>query len=337
MSTSFFRYLMKEGKLSIILPTPLFETEIFKELEKVFLTGNPHKIFHFFDRISANLDQYVSTEQAFNLITNLKKFLSDNNIFLSQDDKKIIKFLSSKKYMPIDDFIAMIGPLYFIGDVINSLKNTKIDDEIIKVSLYMYLFILCYEIVLYQTDRRLYAFLRWGKMNKQEKQLIDRYREKIRGYLNIRRTGYMAHASADIINSVLCIFCDMPEENSSIFGKRSDPRLLRNKLSHINMFYDRGTKKICAGRNNYTMEEFNRQFFQIINFLIEWMYAILGCDIFEQNDSSALRKKILDNLRNMIRDVCKLMKKTGRSGEMQKILNSIVIEFRKSEKLSENR
>ena len=163
MSESFFKYLLEEGKLSIILPTSLFETQIIKDLESAFLTENPHKIIRFLKSISDNLEQYVSTEQAFDLIMNLKKFLSDNNISLSEDDIKIIKFLSSKTVLPFNDFIEMIGPLHFIGELIDSLKKIHNLDEIIKITIYMYLFILCYEIVLYQTDRRLYFFLESSK------------------------------------------------------------------------------------------------------------------------------------------------------------------------------
>ncbi|MEM4620119.1 MAG: hypothetical protein QW607_07880, partial [Desulfurococcaceae archaeon] len=114
--------------------------------------------------------------------------------------------------------------------------------------------------------------------------------------MKINRKEYNDHATAGEICNVLKNL-GLKTENS-IFGEKSEARILRNKVSHANIFYDKYEDKIIIANNKYDLEEFERFFKRIILFLLTFLKRL-----FNINDFSNFENIFLEKYRKVLREL----------------------------------
>jgi len=148
--------------------------------------------------------------------------------------------------------------------------------------LLLWCFVNLYELVLANVDRRLSVYLKNNNHYKDP---------DVERFLRINRDEYKDHATAELINKVLCKILNLKEENDSIFGKSSKPKLIRNKISHSNLFYDSEKNEIVLlNSQEYSIEDFLKEYYRLFNFLMEWSIYGLGGKFDDKMMVSSFRK-----------------------------------------------
>ena len=261
------QYLL--DKEEIVLPTFCLKQNMIKELESILREGKPLLVSKFFKRVNENFEDYISRDEINKLFDNINK-LSNNEKFqqkISEDDKKIIEFLSKNQNLNSSDYLKILGQEYFIIQVVEELEKTDNLPNILKIPLIMWLFLNLYELILFVVDRRLFEYLK----NTDKKDDKD-----IKRFLKINRKN-KDHAMPENINKILTKILDLKEENNSIFVRISKAKLIRNKIAHANLFYDSEKNKLVSSNfEEYQAEDFLKGYYTLVNFLIEWNKAELG-------------------------------------------------------------
>ena len=315
-------YLLKKGYIK--LPTKIFQQQYIVELNKALSTGNPIIFSKFLEKSAEKVDEYLDMKNIENLIEMLKNIehnIGSQKYSISPDDEKILKFLVSISRVPAEDFLEIAGPLYFITEVLNDIeKNKKILPESILMSTLLWIFVNTYELILHIVDRKLYRYLKSNKKHDNNR--------SVKYFLKIKRKG-KNHATAGTINKVLHVIIGIPQENDSIFGSGSGkPKLLRNKISHSNIFYDSGSKKIVVlDGTEYEMSEFIEQYYQIFIFLLKWIELSIGYDILQ------LSITLKYEFKKVFKSYAKTFLKIERSGELKRRFYEIVIEWKREAEL----
>jgi len=277
------QYLL--DKEEIVLPIVCLKQKMILELEDTLRKGRPFFVSEFFKNVNENFDDYISTDGINKLFDKINE-LSNNEKFqqkLSEDDKKIIEFLIKNTNLNNLDCLQIIGQEFFSIRVAEELEKIDNLPNILKMALLMWCFVNLYELTLVNVDRRLLVYLK--KNNKNEDNDIKRF-------LSINRKDYKDHATAELINKVFCKILGLREENTSIFGKSSKPKLIRNKISHSNLFYDSEKNKIVLlNSQEYSIEDFLKEYYALFNFLIEWVKTGLGGKFDD--------KMLIDSLKKM--------------------------------------
>jgi len=126
------------------------------------------------------------------------------------------------------------------------------------------------------------------------------------------------HGTAGQLNVVLSLILEGSENNTSIIGSNSECKIIRNKISHSNIFYDsdKNTIKVSGGQE-YTIEEFANEFGKIFGFLVRWM--TLGFILSN--------KTLPDNLDYDRKDIHKIVR--GIRREAMKQLRYLAKQFQK--------
>jgi hypothetical protein len=268
----------------IALPMALLKQKMILEAENALNSTDPLIVSHFFKNVSKNLDGYVSSEDIIKLTKKLKE-LSMNEKFkqkISEDDKRIIKFLVENTSLTNLDIIEIMGQEYFTIQVAEELEETKDLPNTIKMALFLWCFVNIYEIILINVDRRLFAYIKNNNIKESN---------NIKRFLDIDRKEHKDHATAGLINKVFCEILDLKEENNSIFGKDSKPKLIRNKISHSNIFYDTEENKIkLSNGEEYSIEDFLNEYYALFNFLMEWINIGLGKELDDKIIFNTLKK-----------------------------------------------
>ena len=264
-------------KEEIVLPTVILCQKMILELEEALRKEKLLYVSKFFKKVYENFDEYINIEgvdKLFELIEKTSKEIN-SQYQVSKDDKKIIEFLVNKTKIKNIDVLEIVGQQYFTFQVAKELeKNIDNLSNILKITLFMWCFVNTYELVLHNVDRRLLFYLENYKTKDRN----------IKRFLKIKRDEYKDHATVDLINKVFCTLLRIKEENNSIFGKTSKPRLIRNKISHSNIFYDSGKNKIILlGGQEYDIKDFLEEYYKIFNFLVTWINEALG-DGFNKED-----------------------------------------------------
>lgn len=311
-------------KIGIILPTELLNSKALEKIEKALLSGHPSIIAKCFESISSNIDRYIPDKDSlFKFLLDAKNYFIDTygRLQISEDDKKMIEFLINNSSLECIDFIEMSGPMYFIAQTFDSIRKSKDLDEIILISIYMFLFVLLFELTIYHIDRRLYFYIK-EKRNDQKKE------SAIKTFLEVDRKDFMSHATADKLNKVISHLLRIDEYNDTILGKTSKPKIFRNKISHFNIIYDSSSKEIIVGRERYSTADFIRNFYYLFEFNIAWIEKSVGLEIIEDN-LEEIKQKVLESLKQLYKDVAKIFRKYSRSGELTRRLNSFLITLKK--------
>jgi hypothetical protein len=255
----------------IVLPTICLKQKMILELECILRKGNPTLLSNFFKKVNKNFDNYISVKNIKKLFKKIKE-LSRNENFqkkISEDDKKIIEFLFKNTNINILDVLQIIGQGYFTLQVAEELEKTDNLSNILKMALLLWCFVNIYELILVNVDRRLLLYLKNNHYDKDPN--IERFLNKV------NREHYKDHATADLINKVFCKILNLKEENTSIFGQSSKSKLIRNKISHSNLFYDSEKNKIVLiNSQEYSIKDFLGEYYKLFIFLVEWINRELG-------------------------------------------------------------
>ncbi len=296
------KYLIEKGELKI--PIKFFrDSKAIQELNRALNSTRAIYVAGQYQKMMVNVDQYFNTneiEAAFSMIKSVQKLSVDEglNYQLTNEDQKIIKFLSSIKEQGIIDFLEMAGPYYFYLEVTEEWqKNIKIP-ELLSVALIMWLFVNSYEFMLHQIDRKLAYYIANNNVSGKS----------INTFMNcVSRKDFKNHATAELINRVFCEILSLKEDNNSIFGKSSKPKVIRNTISHSNMYYDKLKKSIVLiSGDEFEVKEFINQFFGLFNFMISWMTL--------SSTSSPLDKnKVVDEIKEVLKALSRKMVFTERS------------------------
>jgi hypothetical protein len=261
------KYLLEKKEIKI--PLNFLKQKAITELDKALSSGRPIYVSGQFKKMHANVEEYFDKD-SIDFFLKQVKAVSDQikeekpGFKLSEDNKKILNFLSGLKSFDYEDILEMAGPYHFTLEVLSELNNSEENiPRTIKIVLFMWLFVNSYEMLLHQVDRKLNHYL--TPKTKLKGKDVD-------NFLKINRGGYRSHATAGNINKILSKILNLPEENNSIFGSKSGGKVIRNKISHTNLYYDSEKDKIIAlSGEEYTPENFIQQYYEIFYFLYEWI------------------------------------------------------------------
>jgi hypothetical protein len=243
-----------------------------------------------------------------------KKFEKEQTKILTEYDIKIIKFFVSNSKIPLEDIMEIIGPITYLSELTESIEKNKesIPDEI-KMAVYCWLFASLYETLLHQIDRRLISNIKNFQQTENTKKFIKQVDRKNGGHAE---AGKIYHALIDIL----------PSENTNcILDNKSEAKLIRNKISHLNLFYDKRTQKIVIlGGKKYTKQEFMKQYKQIFMFLFIWIKESTPNNPNGKNFKKELEKE----LKNLFINYSKFLTKINRVPELRTRLTNVVIEWK---------
>jgi len=263
------KYLIDKQELRI--PIRFLKTKGILELEKKLASGRPLYISGQFMKMLSQVDDYFNIEEIDYLCQAVLKLEKDSiekgfNSSFGQDNHKIIDFLAQDNKSNMTDFLEMAGPYSFFLEVAEEWShNIEKIPELIRVALIMWLFVNSYEILLHQVDRKILHNLNTNKNLKMTSN-INFFMK------NVSRKEFKDHATAEKINKVLCDLLKIKEDNSSIFGKTSKPKAIRNKVSHSNMYYDKESKKVVLlSGEEYDSNDFTSQYFEMFKFMATWL------------------------------------------------------------------
>ncbi len=299
-NSSLVQYLLE--KKEIVLPTILLKQKMILELEENLRKISPIPVSNFFKKVYDNFDKYIDINGA-NKIFEIINEISHNENFqqdLSIDSEKIIGFLIKETKLENVDVIEIIGQQFFMFQVLIDLeKNKDRLPNILNMVLFMWCFVNIYELLLHEIDRRLFNYFKNKKKNINN--------NPIRKFLSIKREKYKDHASADLINKVICAIINLKEDNDSIFGKTAKPKLIRNKISHFNMFYDSEKNKIVLlNGQEYDIKEFLNEFYKIFNFLFQWIKRL--------NNNNFTKEKLISDIKTCFKALSSEYLRIERSG-----------------------
>ncbi len=295
------QYILKE--FGINPHSILLKQETTHEIERVLRTEQLDELLKFIKTFCDDPEKYINVngiDHCSELIKNISENVEFQKRKISEDDEKIINFLVENTTLELKDFLDMFGQLYFILQVTDQLEKTKNLSYVLKMSLLMWCFVNLYELILLNIDRRLRSYLQ-----KNSEKNGDNY---IKKFLEIARERPKDHATTGLINKVLCEILSLNEENNSIFGKNSKPRIIRNKIAHYNLFYDSEKNKLVSSNfEEYSVEDFLENYYLLSNFLLRSFNMMVANNKFDKDTMIQFFKEtfckwyhyhILNNIQN---------------------------------------
>jgi hypothetical protein len=115
------------------------------------------------------------------------------------------------------------------------------------------------------------------------------------------------------------------ENTDCILSQSSESKLIRNKISHLNLFYDKKTKKIVIlGGKHYTKRQFMKQYKQLFMMMFCWIKESTPNNPKGQNFKQDIEKEISQLFINM----AKSFKKINRAPELRTNLTNTIIEWK---------
>ena len=271
------QYIFKE--LGINLPHILLKQKATHEIERVLRTEQLDELLKFIKTLCDDPEKYINVngiDDCSELIKNISENVEFQKRKISEDDEKIINFLIEHTTLKPKDFLNMLGHLYFVLQVTEKLEKTKNLSRVLKMSLLMWCFLNLYELILLNIDRRLRSYLQ-----KNSKKNDD---SDIKKFLEANQKRPNDHATAGLINKVLCEILSLNEENNSIFGKNSKPRIIRNKIAHYNLFYDSEKNKLVSSNfEEYSFEDFLENYYLLSNFLLRSFNMMVANNKFDKD------------------------------------------------------
>lgn len=309
--TKLIGYLLE--KEEIILPTILLKQKAILELEQNLKKGRPLSVAQFFKKVYDNFDEYIDIKGVDKLFKIIKEISEMGNSYhkTSEDNKKIIEFLVKKTEIGYTHILEIVGQRYFILQVAGELEKSanKLPD-VLKIALFMWCFVNIYELLLHEIDRRLLAYF---KTQNYESKNVKKFLKKV------KREKYGEHATAGLINNIFCEILNMKEDNNSIFGKS---RLIRNKISHSNMFYDSEKREIILlNGKKYTVNDFLNEYYKVFDFLCSWINKALGEEFSKERIISDM-KKYFKALSSSFLDI-------ERNGLLRKVYGAYILKLKK--------
>ena len=304
-------YLLEKGRIT--LPMSLMKYEAIIEIEKSLRSSFP-QLSKVFKKFANNLEKYFLKEDALNeFIKLVKQIKREYKLFVSNDDEKVIDFLVKLDKFKGEFLLEIVGPLYFLLKTFEEMEKIKSLPKIIQIFIAINSYIILYELILHEIDRKLYFNLKPTKYKKYEK------------FFNVKRKEYR-HAEAGIINKVLSDRVGLPENNDSIFGGKSETKIFRNKIAHANVFYDEEREKIIIAGKKYRLDEFLKLFLRLFSFLIRWIEKSL---MVEAENFDSFKNKLISELRKSFNEFSVFFLKRVERGDLKIEFMNLVILLKK--------
>lgn len=286
---------MKQDR-SIVIHTRLLTDESLKKMESALNTANPNAFSLFCENVIRNRE--VNTKE----LSILSERLKEERKLISEDDRKLIQFFS-KANIESTFFLDICGNAIYLTEVISELNKLENNNyENVKSAVLMWLYVNMYELICKTMTNGIEMYIKNKKEYKEMKEKIERK----------KKNG--EHLQAGEIADFFISLHVLNKDNNSIFGKR---RILRNKISHSNIFYDAPTQKfVLSNGKTYEKSEFENEFKKMYEFLLEWLYV--------SNDKNP---DVLKTIKRMIWNISKELRKIGRSGLLRKEYSNIIISW----------
>ena len=282
-----------EERKSIKLPACILNDDGLKYFDKVIATHNPLLISRFYK----NFPKYIS----FKPFEMLSEKMKEKRIVSDTDTKLIDKLIGIVQKDP-EHIFEFVGNYYYISDILDDMKKAKRLSRSVRISLILWVYLNIIELITkYFTDLMKENIIKNG-MSAEFKDFLGFFRGG--GHPPIGRMIYTLE-KLDFLNG-----------GDSIF---SENKVLRNWVSHANIFYDKQRKKIVTIKGKeFSFEELKSEFQRLLDFLLEFIYRYNGSNC---NFVSEI-KKVFDGIsRKFLR--------IGRAGDMGRVLNHLVFEWEK--------
>ena len=309
-------YLLEKGEIS--LPMSLMRHETIIDFEESLRKERPLFLSKTFKKISENIERDFLKGESLDEFINMAKQLKKKNFFITEDDEKIIDYLVSLEKLRWDFLLETIGPLYFLLKTFEETEKISLLSKFIQTFIIINSYVMLYELILHEVDRRLYHNLKLKKQKEYPR------------FFRIKRQEYNEHATAGIINEVLSDLINLPKDNNSIFGGQSESRIFRNKAAHANIFYDEYKDEIIIAGRRYSLDEFLKLFFRLFSFLIAWIEKITRREV---EDSVYFKKKIISDLRKSLNELFTAFLKIERAGELRIRFVNLIISWKREVEL----
>ena len=134
------RFILK--KQGLVIPEIILKQEFIIEFEKKLQGGNPLLVAHFLKKVADDVERYIDIENINKVtekVSEMNSTLSSQyGTLLTDDDIKILNFISQMQKNSVYDFLEIAGPLYFGVEIIDELeKNQSLYSDKIKVSFFI--------------------------------------------------------------------------------------------------------------------------------------------------------------------------------------------------------
>jgi len=314
-------YLLERGGISV--PISLLKHEFIIEIEKSLRKESPLILSMTFKKFAKNLEKTLKLDVIDMLSKIIKEFEKKEHFYPSEDDEKIIDYIVKLDKYRYEFVLETIGPLYFLLKIFEEMRKVDLLPKIIEFFIVINSYAFLYELILYQIDRRLYYNI---------KKLED-YKDRswYKQFSKINRSNYLEHATAGLINEIFSDVLNLPKENDSIFGGKSETKIFRNKVAHANIFYDEETEEIIISSNKYKSDEFLKLFFRLLGFCVRWLEKSLEVKI---EDTDSFKNKIFLHLKEHLYWISSLLLKIERSYELRIRFMNLIISWKKEVGLS---
>ena len=304
------RYLLeKEG---IIVPSGIFKIRTVEELEKRLSKGNPYLLYKFYEELAKKLPEVVEIQKLKNMFEFARELKEKYGNKLTEDDEKIIRFFVENSEMQTEDFMELIGPMYYLMRVMDDFNKKQINSKFLKMFIFTSAYVQIYELLLYQMDRRLFNYLKHSEL---------KHDKLIKKFMEFKREN-LQHTQAWEINRVLSKLLGIDPENNSIIGGGT-PKIIRNNISHANLFYDPEEDIVFVGNKKFSVDQFIGEYYRLLVFCLRWLELSVGMDLKDNP-----LELILAQLSRNLREIAKVFLRIERS-EYKKVFGAMVIQWKK--------
>ncbi|MBT3395516.1 hypothetical protein HN412_03765 [archaeon] len=288
-------YLEKiEYERGIRLPSCIFNHKGINTLDKFIKTKNPDLYSYFYK----NFERYLDTEPFSILSSKLNEKRK-----ISEEDIKFIKKLSLVFNIDPNLFFDYLGNVFYVTSIIDTLSSNKEIPKIIEISSLLYVFNVMIEL---SCDAIAQFLLTEIKNKNKDKKFTDFTRcFKDKEHPTIGKTIQTAKRLTFISN-----------QEETMFYKN---KLIRNKISHANLFFDEKSDKIYStSGKEYKVEELNYAILLLKNFMFE---LLLNLNKGETD--------LLKSIKLKFNQLSSEFRRIGRAGPCKKRMNSYCFEWEK--------
>ncbi len=282
-------YFEREKKIK--LPLCIFNNRGMILLGKFTKQKNPHFLSSFYKYP----DKYLNLKPLESISEELNK-----QRIITESDKKLIQKLANIKSQNI--FFDIIGNLFYIANIIDEMSKYPNLSKTIYISLLLFIFLNLSEAITRYISELVKIYIENQNLSSAYKEFLKKFKQGEHPEI-----GKMI----DILETLGFL-----EEGDSIFASN---KILRNKISHANIYYDKDRDILyLTNGNEYSLEYLKNEVMRVHHFLLELLY--------QYNNKS---EDLIKNIRKPFNYLSKAFQKIGRSPELRMAFHCAVFEWEK--------
>lgn len=287
----YFEKIERERKIR--LPSCIFDQNGLKQLDHVIELKSPIAISLFYQNSNKYFDMSI--------FEYISEYLKKPRI-VYDDDKYLIKKLTEKKNNDPELFFDFAGNLFYIAELNEEMENTKNLSKTIKISLMLWIYLNMVELTTKYISEILLQSIKTSKTE-------NKYEKFVKGFEDGKHP--MIGETVDVLKKLGFL----KDKGKTIFNEN---RVIRNRISHANMYYDSYHDSIYfSNGNQYTLTQFKKDFEDLLFFLCEAIYQF--------NNSNS---ELTDNVQKLFNEMSSIFLKIERAG-LRRDLNKVVFEWEK--------